>query len=280
MRVITWLGSLDDAARDAGLPPLDDAERDRARAFTSAAAGVRFGTLRRIQRKLLADALGIDPRRFVSAYECPDCGPAAGHGTPGYVVVERVPADSQPGSAVSLGPADTSHLDSDHTANAHTAAPGSARPPRLTDVALSASRAGEWGAVVVVTEVEPGFRIGLDLTLHREIFDGFDDVALDGRERDWLRTQEPGERNAERAALWAAKEAVAKRDGHGLRKDPAGILVLAAPGSGTSGTPPKGATAYAPGVVQLATRAEGLPPHVLTAAVPAAAEGAFRTAMA
>ena len=151
---------------------------------------------------------------------------------------------------------------------------------KRTGVALSASRAGEWGAVVVVTGVGPGFRIGLDLTLHREIFDGFDDVALDGRERDWLRTQEPGEWNAERAALWAAKEAVAKRDGHGLRKDPAGILVLAAPGSGTSGTPPKGATAYAPGVVQLATRAEGLPPHVLTAALPAAAAGASPTAMA
>ncbi|QTF71074.1 4'-phosphopantetheinyl transferase family protein [Arthrobacter woluwensis] len=260
MRVITWLGSLDDAARDVGLPPLDDAERDRARAFTSAAAGVRFGTLRRIQRKLLADALGIDPRRFVSAYECPDCGPAAGHGRPGYVVVDRVPASSQHGD--------------------HTAAPGSAWPQRLTDVALSASRAGEWGAVVVVTGVEPGFRIGLDLTLHREIFDGFDDVALNGWERDWLRTQEPEGRNAERAALWAAKEAVAKRDGHGLRKDPAGILVLAAPGNGDNGTSPGGATAYAPGVVQLATRAEGLPPHVLTAAVPAAAEGAFRTAMA
>ncbi|MEZ2371837.1 4'-phosphopantetheinyl transferase superfamily protein [Arthrobacter sp. RCC_34] len=256
MRVITWLGSLDDAARDGGLPPLDDAERARARAFTLGTAQARFGTLRRVQRKLLADTLDVHPGRLVSAYECPDCGRGAGHGRPGYVLTAAGPENSSP----------------------QISAPQNPSPQSLTGVALSASRAGEWGAVVVVTGVGPGFRIGLDLTLDREIFDGFDDVAVSGPERDWLRTQEPGERNAARAALWAAKEAVAKRDGHGLRTDPSGIPVLAA--AGHRRTPAGGATAYAPGLVWLETRAEGLPPHVLTAAVPAAAEGAFRTAMA
>ncbi|WFR85136.1 4'-phosphopantetheinyl transferase family protein [Arthrobacter sp. Y-9] len=241
MRVLTWLGNLDDAARDGGLPPLDAAEQDRARAFTSGTAQARFGALRRVQRQLVGEILDVRPGRLVSAYECPDCGRAAGHGRPGYLLAEGNPENSAPQSSA---------LENSALQN-------------LSGVALSASRAGEWGAVVVVTGVKPGFRIGLDLTLEREIFDGFDEVALTGRERDWLRTQEPGDRNAERAALWAAKEAVAKRDGHGLRKDPPGIPVLAAPG-----------------VVRLKTRAEGLPPHVLTAAVPGAAEGAFRRAMA
>lgn len=256
MRVITWLGSLDDAARDVGLPPLDDAERDRARAFTAGIAQARFGALRRVQRQLLGEILDVHPGRLVSAYECPDCGREAGHGRPGYLLTEAGAENSSP-----------------RISDLQIAA-----PQNLTDVALSASRAGEWGAVVVVTGVEPGFRIGLDLTLHREIFDGFDDVALSRQERDWLRAQEPGKRNAERAALWAAKEAVAKRDGHGLRKDPAAIPVLAGPGHG--GALKGHATGYSPGVVRLETRAEGLPPHVLTAAVQAAAEGAFRTAMA
>ncbi|MBO9705271.1 MAG: 4'-phosphopantetheinyl transferase superfamily protein [Arthrobacter sp.] len=251
MRVLTWLGNLDDAARDGGLPPLDAAERDRARAFTSGTAQARFGALRRVQRQLLGEILDVHPGRLVSAYECPDCGREAGHGRPGYLLAEGNPLSS---------------------------APQNSAPQTLTGVALSASRAGEWGAVVVVTGVEPGFRVGLDLTLEREIFDGFDEVALNGRERDWLRTQELGERNAGRAALWAAKEAVAKRDGHGLRKDPPGIPVLVA--ATNRRTPADGATAYAPGVVRLESRAEGLPPHVLTAAVPAAAEGAFRRAMA
>lgn len=252
MRVLTWLGNLDDAARDGGLPPLDAAERDRARAFTSGTAQARFGALRRVQRQLLGEILDVHPGRLVSAYECPDCGREAGHGRPGYLLAE---------------------------VGVETTSPQNSASQNLTGVALSASRAGEWGAVVVVvTGVEPGFRIGLDLTLEREIFDGFDEVALNGRERDWLRTQEPGERNAGRAALWAAKEAVAKRDGHGLRKDPPGIPVLAA--AGNRQTPAEGSTAHAPGVVRLESRAEGLPPHVLMAAVPAGAEDAFRRAMA
>ncbi|MDQ0708305.1 phosphopantetheinyl transferase [Arthrobacter woluwensis] len=256
MRVFTWLGSLDDAARDAGLPPLDAAEQERARAFTSGTARARFGALRRVQRQLLGDILDVHPGRLVSAYECPDCGRGAGHGRPGYALTGVGPENSSPQISVPQNP----------------------RPQSLPGVALSASRAGEWGAVVVVTGADPDFRIGLDLTLEREIFDGFDDVAVSGPERDWLRTQEPGARNAGRAALWAAKEAVAKRDGHGLRTDPSGIPVLAA--RGHRRTPAGDATAYAPGVVWLEARAEGLPPHVLTAAVPAAAEGAFRAAMA
>lgn len=236
MRVISWLGSLDEAARRGGLPLLDAAEHDRAGAFSDHTAGKRFATLRHVQRGLVAEALGESPDRLLSSYECPDCGPEAGHGRPGYRLVG--------GSSRTNG--------------------------TTTPVALSASRAGEWGAVVVVTGVEPAFRIGVDLTLDEEIFDGFDDVALSGPERCWLDARPPGRRTAERAALWAAKEAVAKRDGHGLRKDPAEIAVL---GADTD-------AGFAAGVVRLGIRGEGVPPHVLMAAVPAVAEGAFRTATA
>ncbi|MGO4453955.1 4'-phosphopantetheinyl transferase superfamily protein [Arthrobacter sp. RAF14] len=261
MRVITWLGSLDEASRLDGLPPLDAAEQERARAFTSDVARERFGTLRRIQRGLLAEALGTEPGRLLSSYDCPDCGFGAGHGRPGYLLAGPV---TEPQRASAAGSA----------ALSGTGASEAGEPLRLSGVALSASRAGEWGAVVVVAGVERGFWIGLDLTLHEEIFDGFDDVALSGPEKSWLDGQPPARRNAGRAALWAAKEAAAKRDGHGLRKDPARIAVLAA-------AEDRGSEAgYAPGVVRLETRAEGLPPHALMAAVPAAAEDAFRRATA
>lgn len=263
--MITWLGSLDAAARAQDLPPLDGAEQARARAFTSATAAERFGTLRQVQRDLLARLLEVDAERLLSSYECPECGPEAGHGRPGYRLAGRGSgADGPERRVAGLRRATT-------TAGPPSAAgsrgDGPAQAQRLSGVALSASRAGEWGAVVVVTEVERDFRIGLDLTLHEEMFVGFDRVALSRADRSWLEARQPALRTAGRAALWAAKEAVSKRDGHGLRKDPAAIEVLAA-------------GRYLPGLVDLVAEADGLPPYALKAAVPEAAAAAFRTATA
>ncbi|MDP5227885.1 MULTISPECIES: 4'-phosphopantetheinyl transferase superfamily protein [Arthrobacter] len=234
MRVITWLGSLEEAARRGDLPPLDAREQDRARAFANPGARNRFATLRSVQRRLLAGALGVAPDLLLSDYACPECGPDAGHGRPGYRLTDR-------------------------SGNRTT-------PP----FALSASRAGEWGAVVVALDVPEGFRLGVDLTLEAEIFDGFDTVALSAAERAWIGSLPPEERISARAGLWAAKEAIAKRDGHGLRKDPSTIEAL-----GRRGLVELRVSAAGPG-----TGGGALPPHRLMAAVPEKAEAAFRRATA
>ncbi|MFJ3958747.1 4'-phosphopantetheinyl transferase family protein [Arthrobacter sp. NPDC090010] len=234
MRVIPWLGSLDAMAHGrADLPALDRQERERMRAFTDHAAATRFAALRRVQRVLVAEALGETPDRLLSSYECPECGPDAGHGRPGY----RLLGAKQ------------------NTAHSTTTA---------ASCTLSASRAGEWGAVVVVTDAPPRFRLGIDLTLERELFDGFDEVALSTAERDWIRSQPGPERLGARAGLWAAKEALSKRDGHGLRREPSQISVLGRAG-----------------LVDLSLATDvPIPRHRLIAAVPEEAEAAFRRATA
>jgi 4'-phosphopantetheinyl transferase len=88
-------------------------------------------------------------------------------------------------------------------------------------VFLSLSRAG--GRVAVAASLTAP--VGVDIeSPDRVAAAGFDDVAFTQRERAGLRA---GPRGADdRARLWAAKEALLKAEGRGLRRDPREIEVL------------------------------------------------------
>ncbi|HKU34502.1 MAG TPA: 4'-phosphopantetheinyl transferase superfamily protein, partial [Paenarthrobacter sp.] len=67
----------------------------------------------------------------------------------------------------------------------------------------------------------------VDLEAASEVgFAGFDDVALTAREREAVDRLPDGQRDNERARLWARKEAWLKMTGEGLRRNPAGLDVL------------------------------------------------------
>lgn len=91
--------------------------------------------------------------------------------------------------------------------------------PRATapaPVFLSLSRAG--GRVAVAASIDGP--VGVDIeSVKRVASAGFDDVAFTERERVRLRT------DVDRALLWAAKEAVLKARGRGLRTDPRTVEV-------------------------------------------------------
>jgi phosphopantetheinyl transferase len=86
----------------------------------------------------------------------------------------------------------------------------------LGRVFLSLSRAG--GRVAVAGSLTAP--VGVDIeSVERVASAGFDDVAFTARERAGLRGVH------DRARLWAAKEALLKAEGRGLRRDPREIEV-------------------------------------------------------
>ncbi|MFJ6456706.1 4'-phosphopantetheinyl transferase family protein [Paenarthrobacter sp. NPDC091669] len=137
-----------------------------------------------------ATLLGVESRRLVPSYHCPQCGPAQDHGRPGFML------DGGP-------------------------APLALSASRASGWVLLA------GVVHPPEELRLG--VDLEST-GKATFEGFDDVALTATEKRFLSTIPDQERDSQRARLWARKEAWLKMTGEGLRRNPAELDVLDLPG--------------------------------------------------
>lgn len=175
------------AVHRAAAELLCPAELSRARAMADAPA-VDFLAGRLTQRHFAAHLLGVPPSELTASYTCPDCGsgPHLSHGRPGYML------DGGPAPLI-----------------------------------LSVSRAAGWLLLAAVVNPEAGQLLGVDLEAAAGTdFDRFDDVALTSREREHIAATPADARSAERARLWARKEAWLKATGRGLRLDPDAVDVL------------------------------------------------------
>ncbi|MFK0008832.1 4'-phosphopantetheinyl transferase family protein [Paenarthrobacter sp. NPDC090520] len=169
---------------------LGRAGEHRAARFASARDRDEFVAGRIALRRFAAELLAVDPSRLTPDYSCPQCGPGQDHGRPGFMLDD--------------GPA---------------------------PLVLSASRASGWMLLAGVVHPAEGLRLGVDLeAVSRVGFEGFDDVALTAGERRLIDAAPEVERDAQRARLWARKEAWLKMTGDGLRLDPAAVDVLNRPG--------------------------------------------------
>lgn len=154
----------------------------------------------------------------VTAAQACGSGPAVNHGRPGYLL-DGVPAP----------------------------------------VAFSASRAAGWTVLAAMVETVPGFRVGVDIEdPERTGFAGFTALALTPAEQRTVRHLSGSALLAERARLWARKEAWLKMTGEGLRTAPSAVDVL-----------------ERAGVQDLPPAETGLPPG-LAAAVAMSGEGTQR----
>jgi 4'-phosphopantetheinyl transferase len=78
----------------------------------------------------------------------------------------------------------------------------------------------------VLVAASPAGPVGIDVeAVVGAAFAGFDDVALDARERAWLASVGPAGAAAGRARVWVRKESVLKATGDGLARDPRLIVV-------------------------------------------------------
>lgn len=158
----------------------------RAQGFATAQDREEFIAGRLAALDFAASLLNVDPSRLTPDYDCPQCGHGQDHGRPGFLL------DGGPASLL-----------------------------------LSASRASGWVLLAGVVHPAEGLRLGVDLeTVTRVGFDGFDDVALTAAERRLILALPEGQREVQRARLWARKEAWLKMTGEGLRRNPAGLDVL------------------------------------------------------
>lgn len=179
----------------AGIDPngtalLGDVELRRARSFGSEELRTRFIAGRVAQRLFAARLLGVPPARLRAVYACPECGSGAG---------------------------------TDH------GRPGYWFNGAPTGLRLSLSRSAGW--VLLAGLAGPGYGLGVDLQEVAGVdFDGFDSVALTARERTASAGLRGPEREAFRARAWAAKEAIVKASGAGLRMDPATVDSSGIPG--------------------------------------------------
>ncbi|WP_458106894.1 4'-phosphopantetheinyl transferase superfamily protein [Arthrobacter sp. R3-55] len=137
-----------------------------------------------------ATLLGVESRRLVPSYHCPQCGPAQDHGRPGFML------DGGP-------------------------APLALSASRASGWVLLA------GVVHPPEELRLG--VDLE-SIDKAAFEAFDDVALTANEKRFLFTIQDQEQNSQRARLWARKEAWLKMTGEGLRRNPAELDVLDLPG--------------------------------------------------
>ncbi|WP_245413232.1 4'-phosphopantetheinyl transferase family protein [Arthrobacter celericrescens] len=166
-------------------------EQDRAGFLAGRAALLLFA----------ARLLDVEPARLAPRYDCPQCGPAAGHGRPAFLL--------------DGGPAPL--LLSASRAAGRVLLAGVAHP--------------EPGLALGVDLEDSGRLAGFgDDNAAGSGAAGFDAVALGGREQRWVQGLPERDRNRGRARLWARKEAWLKRSGEGLRRDPATVDVLDLPG--------------------------------------------------
>jgi 4'-phosphopantetheinyl transferase len=103
--------------------------------------------------------------------------------------------------------------------------PVAVTPAGCPPVELSLSHAGNR----VLVAASPAGPVGIDVeAVAGAAFAGFDDVALDPRERAWLAQVGPHDAAAGRARVWVRKESVLKATGDGLARDPR-LVVVSAP---------------------------------------------------
>jgi 4'-phosphopantetheinyl transferase len=196
---------LEAAAREL----LDDVELARARAMELVPRAA-FLAGRLAQRRFAAELLQVPPSELTAAYDCPQCGPGASHGRPGYTL-SGAPAPLLLSLSRSAG-----------------------------WVLMAAVREPVPGQRLGVDVQDPA---GTD-------FDGFDELALVPAERESLRGLTAAELTTGRARLWARKEAWLKLCGAGLRVAPDTVEVLDHPAirdlpPAESGLPPQFAAAVA-----------------------------------
>jgi 4'-phosphopantetheinyl transferase len=166
---------------------------ERAAAFVREQDRTAFTAGRGALLLFAAGLLDAEPDRLTPRYDCPQCGPDAGHGRPAFLL--------------DGGPA-----------------------PLLLSASRAAGRALLAGVAHPEPGVRLGVDLEDSGRLATAEADGFDTLALGARERGWLHGLPPGERARGRARLWARKEAWLKHSGEGLRRDPAGVDVLDRPG--------------------------------------------------
>ena len=178
-------GEMEQVQRDAERL-LDEPELLRARAMERPAAG-RFLAGRLAQRRFAAELLSLPAGRITAHYSCPRCGTGTGlsHGRPGYSLL------------------------------------GEPLP-----LALSLSRAAGWTLLAAVVAPPPGLRLGVDVEEpSRTGFEGFSSLVLTGAEQLAVAGLAGDALLAERARLWARKEAWLKMTGDGLHVAPGAVDV-------------------------------------------------------
>lgn len=170
-------------------------------------------------RSFAAELLGVPAADLRAAYDCPQCGPGSPHGRPGYTL-HGMPA------------------------------------PLL----LSLSRSAGWVLLAAVPDPAPGLRLGVDVQEPAGTdFAGFDELVLGPAERAGLRSLAGTVLLAERARLWARKEAWLKLCGTGLRTAPDSVEVLEHPGIRDLPPAESGLPAHFAAAVALAGTPDGLP---------------------
>lgn len=168
---------------------LSEAERRRADRFVTPSLRQEFIARRTALREFAARMAGVDPAALRPGYHCPDHGRGShlDHGQPGYTLSGR-----------------------------ETPLP----------LALSSSSAEGWlllaGAADTPDHPRRGnLRLGVDLeSIERVDFEGFDEAVLSAAECATLESLPRRQHARYRASCWAAKEAVSKARGIGLRIDP------------------------------------------------------------
>jgi len=172
---------------------LRSAAGERAAAYVHERDKAAFLAGRAALQLFAARLLDVDPARLAPRYDCPQCGPAAGHGRPSFLL--------------DGGPA-----------------------PLLLSASRSSGWVLLAGVVHPQPDLALGVDLEDSGRLLAFGAAGFDAVALGGREQRWVLGLAERERNRGRARLWARKEAWLKRSGEGLRRDPATVDVLDLPG--------------------------------------------------
>lgn len=177
------LEALDAVAPPAVVTAVHAAAGERAAAFVQERDRSEFLAGRAALLVFAAGLLDVDPARLEPRYDCPRCGPDAGHGRPAFLL--------------DGGPA-----------------------PLLLSASRAAGRVLLAGVVHPEPGVRLGADLEDSIKV---AFDGFDGVALTARERVWVQGLPADGQARGRAQLWARKEAWLKHSGEGLRRDPATV---------------------------------------------------------
>lgn len=185
------LRSLDDVPyAGVSLTQLGAPALERANSFAKTEDRDEFVAGRLAALHFAATLLGVESRRLVPDYHCPQCGPGQDHGRPGFLL------DGGP-------------------------APLALSASRASGWVLLAAVVNPADGVRLGVDLE---QIG------HAAFEGFDDVALTTNEKDFLASVPEQDQASQRARLWARKEAWLKMTGEGLRRNPAELDVLELPG--------------------------------------------------
>ncbi|VXB70135.1 Phosphopantetheinyl transferase [Arthrobacter sp. 9V] len=175
---------------DASLQVLGEPAQGRALRYANPADREEFVAGRLAAMHFAATLLGVESRRLMPDYHCPQCGPRQDHGRPGFML------DGGP-------------------------APLVLSASRASGWVLLAAVVNPAEGLRLGVDLE---------VISGVVFEGFDDVALTTNEKNYLASVPAQDQASQRARLWARKEAWLKMTGEGLRRNPAELDVLELPG--------------------------------------------------